>query len=74
VLAALDADDRLRDYAPRWAARADLCRRAGDVDGAHEAYALAIDLTDNEAERRALRRAQSGRRAHDQSGAPDPSC
>ena len=62
VLAPLDADERLRDHAPRWAARADLCRRAGDVDGAHEAYAQAIDLTDNEAERRALRRAQSGSR------------
>ena len=50
------ADTRLRRYQPLYAARAELLRRAGDAAGADAAYAEAIALTGNEAERAALER------------------
>jgi RNA polymerase sigma-70 factor (ECF subfamily) len=56
-LALLDAaarDERLARYQPLHAARAELLARAGE--DADEAYARAIELTDNEAERAALSR------------------
>ena len=56
-LEALDriADDpRLRDYQPYWAARADLCDRAGDRDAAAHAYTRAIGLESDPALRAAL--------------------
>jgi RNA polymerase sigma-70 factor (ECF subfamily) len=46
-LAALDAiagDERLADYQPYWAARADLCQRAGRLEEAETAYVRAIGL------------------------------
>ncbi|UDY34688.1 RNA polymerase sigma factor [Dermatobacter hominis] len=54
LLATLDGDARLDRYQPLHATRAELLARAGDVDGATDAYRRAIDLTQNPAERRAL--------------------
>ena len=56
ILDALDDDPRLERYQPLHAARADLRRRAGDAAGAEDAYAQALALTSNEAERSALER------------------
>ena len=56
ILDALGADPRLDRYQPLHAARADLRHRAGDPDGAVAAYAEAIALSDNNAERAALER------------------
>ena len=44
VLEALAADTRLESYQPYWAARANLCSRAGQLDAARHAYRLAIGL------------------------------
>ncbi|MFZ1939816.1 MAG: DUF6596 domain-containing protein [Terracidiphilus sp.] len=44
VLEALAADTRLESYQPYWAARANLCSRAGELDAARHAYRLAIGL------------------------------
>jgi RNA polymerase sigma-70 factor, ECF subfamily len=46
----------LPTYQPLWAARAELLRRAGDRAGADEAYARAVGLSGNAAERAALER------------------
>ncbi len=46
----------LRDYHLAHAARADLCRRAGDRDAAGESYARALGLAKQEPERRFLER------------------
>jgi RNA polymerase sigma-70 factor (ECF subfamily) len=54
VLDALAGDARLERYQPLHATRADLLRRAGDGAGADAAYAAAIALTANPAERAAL--------------------
>jgi RNA polymerase sigma-70 factor (ECF subfamily) len=56
LLQPLEHDERLARYQPLHAARAELLRRTGDEDGARAAYQRAIDLSTNEAERRALRR------------------
>jgi RNA polymerase sigma-70 factor (ECF subfamily) len=56
-LAALDAvaaDPRLGDYQPYWAARADLCERAGDLQQAEPAYLRAIGLESDPAVRASL--------------------
>lgn len=56
-LAALDAvaaDPRLQDYQPYWAARADLCERAGDLEQAEPAYLRAIGLESDPAVRASL--------------------
>jgi RNA polymerase sigma-70 factor (ECF subfamily) len=55
-LAALEAvdDERLRNYQPYWAARADLAARAGDADAARAAYERAMGLTVDPALRRYL--------------------
>jgi RNA polymerase sigma-70 factor (ECF subfamily) len=52
LLDELAGDERLARYQPLHAARAELLARAGE--DADEAYARAIELTDNEAERAAL--------------------
>jgi RNA polymerase sigma-70 factor (ECF subfamily) len=49
-----DADARLADYQPYWAARAALLARAGAADPAREAYAIAIGLERDPAVRRFL--------------------
>jgi RNA polymerase sigma-70 factor (ECF subfamily) len=51
----LASGEALRDYLPLHAARADLLRRLGRMPEAADAYARALELTDNEAERRFLR-------------------
>jgi RNA polymerase sigma-70 factor, ECF subfamily len=53
ILDAVAGDPRLERYQPLHAARADLLRRAGDP-GADAAYARAIELSSNAAERSAL--------------------
>jgi RNA polymerase sigma-70 factor (ECF subfamily) len=56
-LAALDelaGEKRLAEYQPYWAARADLCARAGDAAAAAEAYDRAIGLELDPAVRRFL--------------------
>jgi RNA polymerase sigma-70 factor, ECF subfamily len=54
ILDALGADPRLERYQPLHAARAELLRRAGDHAAADAAYARAIELSGNDAERAAL--------------------
>jgi RNA polymerase sigma-70 factor (ECF subfamily) len=56
VLDGVAGDTRLARYQPLYAARAELLSRAGDTAGADAAYAEAIALTANEAERAALER------------------
>ncbi|HEX2088101.1 MAG TPA: sigma-70 family RNA polymerase sigma factor [Solirubrobacteraceae bacterium] len=56
LLARLDGDPRLERYLPLHAARADLLRRAGDAAAADAAYARAIELSENAAQRAALER------------------
>ena len=61
-LAALDALDRsetLDQYQPYHVARADMLRRAGDAEAAHDAYRTAWQLTNNEIERKFLRNRMS---------------
>jgi len=58
-LAALEsvaADDRLIQYQPYWAARADLLSRAGERAEARHAYEIAIGLERDPAVRRFLQR------------------
>jgi RNA polymerase sigma-70 factor (ECF subfamily) len=60
VLGPLVDDERLARYQPLHAARAELLREAGDLDGARAAYRRAVELTDNARARAALvRRAGS---------------
>jgi RNA polymerase sigma-70 factor (ECF subfamily) len=56
LLATLEDDHRLDRYQPLHATRAELLARTGDLDGAADAYRRALDLTGNDAERRALER------------------
>ena len=56
ILDALEDDARLDRYQPLHAARAELLRRAGDAAGADAAYATAIALEANPAQRAALER------------------
>jgi RNA polymerase sigma-70 factor, ECF subfamily len=60
VLDALGADARLERYQPLHAARAELLRRAVDAAGADAAYAAAIALEANPAQRAALERRRAG--------------
>lgn len=54
-----DADGRLADYQPYWAARAELFARAGARAPSHRAYEIAIGLSSDAAVRRFLQRRQS---------------
>ncbi|MDB5459128.1 MAG: polymerase subunit sigma-70, partial [Caulobacteraceae bacterium] len=54
ALAAVADDPRLSDYQPYWAARADLCQRAGDRAAAAQAYGRAIGLESDPAVRALL--------------------
>jgi RNA polymerase sigma-70 factor (ECF subfamily) len=49
-----DADARLAEYQPYWAARAELLARAGDRAQSHRAYEIAIGLSSDPAVRRYL--------------------
>ena len=59
ALRALDAEARLGEYQPYWAARADLLARAGLREEARYAYEMAIGLERDEAVRRFLRKRQA---------------
>ncbi|MBV8775788.1 MAG: RNA polymerase subunit sigma-70, partial [Alphaproteobacteria bacterium] len=62
ALVALDRlgdDERLRDYQPYWAARAEMLSRAGDAAAADAAYRRAIGLESDPAVRRFLQRKQA---------------
>jgi RNA polymerase sigma-70 factor (ECF subfamily) len=52
LLEELEHEGTLEDYAPYHVVRADLYRRSGDHRYARDAYTLAAELTENEAERR----------------------
>ncbi len=54
ALAEVDADSRLTDYQPYWAARAELLARSGDVERADAAYERATGLEADPAVRRFL--------------------
>jgi RNA polymerase sigma-70 factor, ECF subfamily len=54
LLGPLVDDERLARYQPLHAARAELLREAGDLDGARAAYRLAVELTENPRARAAL--------------------
>jgi RNA polymerase sigma-70 factor (ECF subfamily) len=56
ALAPYADDQRLSDYQPYWAARADLLARAGATREALDAYELAIGLERDPAARRFLQR------------------
>jgi RNA polymerase sigma-70 factor (ECF subfamily) len=53
-LSRIEDDQRLQDYQPYWATRADLCARAGRGDEARIAYTRALGLTIDPALRRYL--------------------
>ncbi|MEZ5411496.1 MAG: DUF6596 domain-containing protein [Acidimicrobiales bacterium] len=54
LLETLEDDERVERYQPLHATRAELLARAGELDRATDAYRRAIDLSRNQAERRAL--------------------
>ena len=54
ALDAISADERLGEYQPYWAARADLCQRAGRLAEAEAAYLRAIGLESDPAVRASL--------------------
>jgi RNA polymerase sigma-70 factor (ECF subfamily) len=56
ALQPLAGEPMLRRYAPYHAARADILRRLGQVGNAQRAYQRALEFTENEVERRFLRR------------------
>ncbi|HET6621458.1 MAG TPA: DUF6596 domain-containing protein [Dongiaceae bacterium] len=65
-LALLDTwreDDRLADYQPYWAARAELLARVADAEEANRAYELAIGLEHDPAVRRFLQRRRDALRS-----------
>jgi RNA polymerase sigma-70 factor (ECF subfamily) len=55
----LDADVRLAEYQPYWAARAELLSKAGAYQEAHHAYEIAIGLERDPSVRRFLQQRQS---------------
>jgi RNA polymerase sigma-70 factor (ECF subfamily) len=59
ALQEVGADERLVEYQPYWAARAELLARAGARDEAREAYEMAIGLERDPAVRRWLQQRQA---------------
>jgi RNA polymerase sigma-70 factor (ECF subfamily) len=55
----LESDERLAEYQPYWAARAELLSRSGTTDEVWEAYERAIGLERDPAVRRFLLRKQA---------------
>lgn len=55
----IDADSRIAEYQPYWAARADLLARTGARDDARRAYEVAIGLERDPSVRRFLQRRQA---------------
>ncbi len=70
ALAAWDADARLADYQPYWAARAELLARIGDRDAAQAAYVRAIGLESDPSVRRHLERRRAAVAAGTSAAAP----
>ena len=60
ALQGIGADERLVEYQPYWAARAELLARTGSRGEAREAYEMAIGLERDPAVRRWLQRRQAG--------------
>ncbi|HEY1758014.1 MAG TPA: DUF6596 domain-containing protein [Bryobacteraceae bacterium] len=60
ALPSADADARLRDYQPYWAARAELLARSGASEEAHHAYDVALGLERDSAIREFLEKRRSG--------------
>jgi RNA polymerase sigma-70 factor (ECF subfamily) len=60
ALPELDADKRLAEYQPYWAARAELLARNGDAGEARRAYEIAIGLERDPAVRQFLQRRRDG--------------
>ena len=58
-------DERLADYQPYWAARADLLAKTGAHEQAHRAYDMAVGLERDPAVRRFLQRRQGTLRNDD---------
>src|SRR5699024_7812548 len=56
LVEAILARHELMDYLPAHAARADLCRRTGKIDASRAAYERALELAQQEPERRYLAR------------------
>lgn len=54
LINALLTRGELRDYRLAWSAKADLCRRAGDLDGARMAYRMAIEKSRQSVDRQFL--------------------
>jgi RNA polymerase sigma-70 factor (ECF subfamily) len=59
ALQEVDADLRLAEYQPYWAARAELSARTGANDDARQAYEVAIGLERDVAVRRFLQQRQA---------------
>jgi predicted RNA polymerase sigma factor len=59
----LAADERLAQYQPYWAARAELLTKTGAYPEAHQAYEIAIGLEHDASVRRFLQQRQAGGRA-----------
>jgi len=59
ALGKIAADERIREYQPYWAARAELLSRTGAHDEAHHAYEIAAGLERDPAVRRFLQRRQA---------------
>jgi RNA polymerase sigma-70 factor (ECF subfamily) len=55
----IGADERMAEYQPYWAARAELLSRAGADADAREAYEMAIGLEKDAAVRQWLQRRQA---------------
>jgi RNA polymerase sigma-70 factor (ECF subfamily) len=56
LINALLVNEELRDYHLAWSAKADLCRRAGQIDEARIAYRLAIEKSRQSVDRQFLER------------------
>ena len=51
LLDEVESNAGLAGFEPYWVARADLCAKVGDIDGARRAYSLAIGLQTDPAAR-----------------------
>jgi predicted RNA polymerase sigma factor len=64
ALQAIAADERLMQYQPYWAARAELLSKAGAYDEARQAYDMAIGLEHEPAVRTFLQKRQASLKTH----------
>ena len=68
ALQTIASDERVSEYQPYWAARAELLSRTDAHDAAHEAYEIAIGLERDPAVRRFLQRRQAELRGRPPAG------